>query len=830
MADGSYTSSSGPFNPASYTRHFLGSPISWRASSFNAGSFTQRTAEQSFQGSIDANEMRYGRTPSSVAENRDSLLNALNLFDREGNSYVRLIPLFFFCSRAVLQCRNYTCCGLHLNDLHALLEHFEAVHIVLVNGDVQNPQMQIPFNPIANPVPASLPSESPAAFDPDDMELELDLDNTTACLAPPVTTAHSSPSSGAPSPPDTPISTPLSAWPSPHAFRSHHITPASSQPPSPRSKTAAPTRASSPVSASALRPNLSLNLGGASAFSRAHAPSPHILSNPEDAFNSYARFSQDYSSDLPGAQFNAAPADEASMVTNPPQNINWQQKGVQHQSGCVPPALLFSSSTTATPVSTPGGSRVPSPSGYAQAVAQAHAQQARQAQSSASMPTTPISSTPSRAPSLSRTSSNASPSLLLSKPFKCPKPNCNKSYKQANGLKYHMTHGSCNFAPPKDLEHVKDLLERKKRERERERERDLSLGRLVSSALTTPTTSGPATPTTELAAEYGITEMDLREVEREAERRLRPFACGVGDCQRRYKNMNGLRYHYQHSGEHGAQGLALLASGQHECLQGAKRGHHNSHNSQQQSQAHQPQNQYATVEDREGKKRLVIRPMVPQPQSHGQQVQVQEQRNNTKVGNGASVMVPVTVCDQQAQQQSPVPQQNTTQIHVTPIVVSPSVSQQGQQQQQQSTAVYAGQYSPSSQQPNPYAYACYTPPAASNNSVSQVSPSVHSNNSPVRQNPTPVASPTATNGYQQQAGYFGGASTAYLGMTGMSLGLGLTHGGASSLMGIQGGGYSQPTQAQLAAFHQQLKEQYRDYANQVQHQQQAQETKEGATT
>jgi hypothetical protein len=27
--------------------------------------------------------------------------------------------------------------------------------------------------------------------------------------------------------------------------------------------------------------------------------------------------------------------------------------------------------------------------------------------------------------------------------------------------------------------------------------------------------------------------------------------------------MNGLRYHYQHSGAHGAAGLALLASGQH---------------------------------------------------------------------------------------------------------------------------------------------------------------------------------------------------------------------------------------------------------------------------
>jgi len=109
-----------------------------------------------------------------------------------------------------------------------------------------------------------------------------------------------------------------------------------------------------------------------------------------------------------------------------------------------------------------------------------------------------------------------------------------------------MTHGSCNFAPPKDLEQVQALLASKRQRQAAEgngEETDGSFGM--------------------------ISEGELREVEREAERRLRPFACGVADCQRRYKNMNGLRYHYQHSGDHGAIGLALLASGQHECLQHA---------------------------------------------------------------------------------------------------------------------------------------------------------------------------------------------------------------------------------------------------------------------
>jgi transcription factor SFP1 len=416
-----------------------------------------------------------------------------------------------------------------------------------------------------------------------------------------------------------------------------------------------------------------------------------------------------------------------------------------------------------------------------------------------------------------------------------------------------MTHGSCNFAPPKDLEHVRDLLERKKRERERERERDFTLGR-NPSAINTPTTSGPASPTTELAAEYGISEMDLREVEKEAERRFRPFACGVADCQRRYKNMNGLRYHYQHSGEHGTQGLALLASGQHECLQGTKRReHHNNQNSQQQQQqqqqqsAPQSQNQYATVEDREGNKRLVVRPMVPQTQSQVQQVQVQEQRNGLNAGAGVSAMVPVTVCDQpQSQQMSPIPQQpNMTQIHVTPVVVSPSVPQQGQQLQQ-SAALYAGQvgactssteafvdryrsqYSPSHQQPNPYAYACYTPPTTSHTNVSQTASISGSplSNSPGSQASTPITSPVSSNTYQQ--GYFAGPSNGYLGMSGMNFGLGLAHGGVSSLMGMQNGGYNQASQAQLEAFHQQMKDQYRGYTAQAQQQQQQQQqTQEG---
>ena len=103
--------------------------------------------------------------------------------------------------------------------------------------------------------------------------------------------------------------------------------------------------------------------------------------------------------------------------------------------------------------------------------------------------------------------------MLLSKPFKCPKPNCNKSYAQKNGLKYHMKHGSCNFAPSEDLKCVQELLTNKWSE--------------------TATATGNE-------GEVTLSDVELKEVAKEASRKLRPFACGVNNCQKRYKTMKGL--------------------------------------------------------------------------------------------------------------------------------------------------------------------------------------------------------------------------------------------------------------------------------------------------
>ncbi|KAL6310222.1 hypothetical protein BKA93DRAFT_820678 [Sparassis latifolia] len=484
MGTGSFTGQQGSLNPASYTRRFLGSPISWRAGSFGSR-FYPGVSPGQLLGPLDPNEFKFGRMSSSIESDHGSIVNAFSAFERQDEL-----------------CRDYQCCGLNLTDLHALVEHFEECHVVVV--DPYAPQ--VPMTPVAPQPQASYLSEArgvPApmyhqgSFDPDDMEL--DMDHTSA------------PSSGAPSPPDTPVSTPLSAYPSSSIYGGS----------APASTCSSPHPA--PISAfdtTTVLPSRS----GHSSLAVAFSPAMRSSITGQEPFNAYAY--SDYSTLLPGAHApSAMPTTAASQDSSQSDPNHYAMR-----STCLPPALLLNDSMGSTHDSTPASSRVTSPA------------PATSTFRSAAQPST-STATANQTARASTTLSRPATSLLLSKPFRCPKPNCNKSYKQANGLKYHMTHGSCNFAPPKDLEHIQALLASKRKDQD---------GEVISDA-------------------------ELREVEKEAERRLRPYACGIGECQRRYKNMNGLRYHYQHSGDHGAIGLALLASGQHECLQHNKS--HSTHSS-----------------------------------------------------------------------------------------------------------------------------------------------------------------------------------------------------------------------------------------------------------
>ncbi|PSR71350.1 hypothetical protein PHLCEN_2v12762, partial [Hermanssonia centrifuga] len=456
MGSGSHTGQNGSFNPASYTRRFMGSPISFRNGSFGSR-FYPGVSPGQLLGPLDPNDFRFGKMSSSIESDRGSLLNALNVFERQDEL-----------------CRDYQCCGVNLTDMHALVDHFEECHVVVVDpyapqGSYTNPSAinggQPPVSYFPDVQGAQMtPTYNQGSFDPDDMEL--DLENTSA------------PSSGSSSPPDTPISTPLSAYPSAYSQL-------------------APQSAISAFDTTTVMNSRSGNTTMSVGFPPIRSSHPLATPRAEDAFNAYAGYS-DYSSLMPGTVTSAGPMHSA-------EELHFSGSPYGARAGCLPPALLLNSSAN-TPDSTPDSSRVASPvsgsNNYPIQPAVASAQSSSQASTSSASQNGP--QTPRASTTLSRPAS----SLLLSKPFKCPKPNCNKSYKQANGLKYHMTHGSCNFAPPKDLEHLQALLASKRSQKSEEGE--------------------------------PLSDAELREVEKEAERRLRPYACGVGDCQRRYKNMNGL--------------------------------------------------------------------------------------------------------------------------------------------------------------------------------------------------------------------------------------------------------------------------------------------------
>lgn len=303
------------------------------------------------------------------------------------------------------QCRNYTCCGIALPDLHALVEHFESCHVEILLG---------PYD-----ADAPSPDDGTPAFDADDMEL----------------------SEPSPSPPATPA---LHA----SAFDPIRIISLNGDPDRAPAFLRAPPQYHSSYS----------SLAGANGTGQPH-PAP-------SAFNAYAGYS-DYSSNLPGTD----PSPSAPDAQKENAAAGTARAAAAAAPGqCLPPALLFSLSATPSPLNTPASSRTGSPT-----LSPAPFFDAPPPPPPAP-PHAPLPLHPHRAPRAP---------LTLAKPFRCPKPGCNKSYKQQNGLKYHLSHGQCNFAP-----------------------RDPEVEKLS---------------------------------EAERDKRLRPFVCKVGaECNRRYKNMNGL--------------------------------------------------------------------------------------------------------------------------------------------------------------------------------------------------------------------------------------------------------------------------------------------------
>ncbi|KAJ1550876.1 hypothetical protein HK096_004479 [Nowakowskiella sp. JEL0078] len=96
--------------------------------------------------------------------------------------------------------------------------------------------------------------------------------------------------------------------------------------------------------------------------------------------------------------------------------------------------------------------------------------------------------------------------INLEKKYKCLKPWCSKIYKNSNGLKYHMEHGNC------ELDYT-------------------STDGAIAAALEFDENGVPLSNHTGLAPPNNIKITH------------RPYWCKVSGCGKKYKNLNGLKYH-----------------------------------------------------------------------------------------------------------------------------------------------------------------------------------------------------------------------------------------------------------------------------------------------
>lgn len=286
-------------------------------------------------------------------------------------------------------CSNYTCCGLPLTDLHALLDHFEESHVLVLDHNTSN---TAPSSALPTPVPTSDGFDLPPSLRG---ETDIELDSS-----------------------DSPLGS-----------------------------------GGSSSSASA------------SASVSSQASSPHMGSQA-----ALAPYYTDFRSlHLAG-------------VESGPSNLSAQLSQQQPQQHCITPASLFSRSGSPTPgeqagqtTISPSATTTTSPAGGAAATAanatNCEASSSKTPGSNATQTTTTLAKMKASLAKLDLSKFDpadleeyqivvSGPGVVhpgpppptqaptsLSKPFKCPTAHCNKSYKQANGLKYHMTHGQCCFLP-----------------------------------------------------------------------------------------------------------------------------------------------------------------------------------------------------------------------------------------------------------------------------------------------------------------------------------------------------------------------------------------------
>lgn len=344
-------------------------------------------------------------------------------------------------------CSNYTCCGLPLTDLHALLDHFEESHVYVLDHQTMASPQQLEAAAAAGGVAIPVPT-GPSGAGYEDMQMnnmemdEADIDGANT---------------------DSPL---LGSGGSSSATSSQNSSPHMG---SQAALTAAATAATSTGTAN----------GSIYPY---YADLRNLMANAAATGVPTAATTT--------AGNGATGIMETAPVPAPPSNLSVQLAQLQ-QSQCIPPSLLFS------PAGSPGSSRRQSMTTATEgestttSTTAATKADAKAAESTAKKPTAASSAAAAKPKDLEEEDEEdeelyeaseevkaevaalladvkldgdlrvvSGPGIVhpgpppptqattsFSKPFKCPTPNCNKSYKQANGLKYHMTHGQCCFLP-----------------------------------------------------------------------------------------------------------------------------------------------------------------------------------------------------------------------------------------------------------------------------------------------------------------------------------------------------------------------------------------------
>lgn len=360
-------------------------------------------------------------------------------------------------------CKDFMCCGQDLGNLHDLLEHYEEAHVVVVNS------------PGINAKELEMDPDSRWAYGGGVDELDVEMEALD----------EESPSSGSETCPSTAQTSPAPGHAVPGLVGG---------------------KAASTAVATALN-RLALDDVLKSNSTTAAATASSAKSEEISAFDSFVVSSastKPVSSTKPKSTNLAASRRALNGGINNHHGTTHRDTknafglNVRRQSPeptktttgftAVAPNVLFTNSTTPSPVAQAATPVAPT----AAAATAGPSTTATTTTSDVNASPVPANSTPVgwKAPAQATVSTDVTPQASLfstHRPFRCPQPGCQKSYKQANGLKYHMLKGQCNFE-------VRDAMEW-----------------------------------------AGLSQ-------EEAEERAKPYACAAGDgCNKRYRQANGLK-------------------------------------------------------------------------------------------------------------------------------------------------------------------------------------------------------------------------------------------------------------------------------------------------